>query len=235
MMLMSMLILSVCLVVASTIHQCQGFLVPARTSICHHQSIIIPNNGARETRDSDAILFAAKKRRRRKYDASDASAESDDSSIGDDELPDFDLDSADSEKVDTTNSMTSSSSISSDPNKVTSAMMGDPNMPVRSINELIADRSLERKFEFDEKGDDSIPDFTQLAQASSSFSSSSSVDANGIPMGKKKQSQADRRANAMRAKEEEREEESFLSKNIPFIKNEKGKVSPIKILEAGGK
>lgn len=229
------LILStICLVVVSTIHHCQGFLMPARTPICHHQCTIIQNNGAGEIAGSDVILFAAKKRRRRRQDdASDTSAASDDSSVAEDRLPDFDLDSADSEKVDTTKSIASSSAISSDPNKVTSAMMGDPNMPVRSINELISDRSLESKFEFEEKSDDSIPDFIQLAQASSS-SSSSSVDASGIPIGKKKQRQADRRASAMSAKEGEKEEESFLS-NISFIKNENGKVSPIKILEAGGK
>jgi hypothetical protein len=109
-------------------------------------------------------------------------------------------------------------------------MMGDPNKPVRSVQELLSDRSLESRFQFDDSGDASIPDFTQLAEASSS---SPGDGISGVPtMGKKKQRQAERRANALKATEEEKQDNPLL--NIAFIKNEKGQISPIKILEAGG-
>jgi hypothetical protein len=121
--------------------------------------------------------------------------------------------------------------MASNADKITDAMMGDPNMPVRSIKELISDRSLERKLDFDDTGDASIPDFAQLTQASSS---SSPIDESVVLMGKKKQRQAERRANAIKAKEDDEDQKSFLS-SIPFIQNEKGEVSPIKILESGGK
>ncbi|KAG7337264.1 hypothetical protein IV203_026848 [Nitzschia inconspicua] len=175
-------------------------------------------------------MSAKQRRRRRKDSETTSSSLSDDSAISpvsfgsteSNELPDFDLDSIDAEGVEP-----AKKKVSSKPDEITDLMMGNPNMKVRSINELISDRSLESRFEFDDQGDASIPDFSQLAQ-----SSASANDGNGEMLGKKKQRQADRRANANRARAEEGTQDNPLS-NIDFIKNEKGEVSPIKILESG--
>ena len=113
--------------------------------------------------------------------------------------------------------------------------MGSGNMSSRSLDELISNRALENKLEFDEKGDPSIPDFVDLARASSTtptYDAESSLSTAGV--GKKKQRQAERIAKAIAAKEAEAPVESFLS-NVPQFLNEKGEVSAIKILEQGGK
>lgn len=112
-------------------------------------------------------------------------------------------------------------------------MMGSGNTAEKSLDELISDRALESKFEFDEKEDPSIPDFVDLAQASSTTPSSSyGSDIPGGGTGKKKQRQAERVANAIAAKEAEKPVESFLE-SVPQFLNEKGDVSAIKILEQG--
>lgn len=144
---------------------------------------------------------------------------------GSDELPDFDLDGEEAEEP--------RRKINRD--KITDNMMGSGRATASSLDELISDRALESKFEFDEKGDPNIPDFVELAQASSTTPSSSSVSAiPGGGIGKKKQRQAERVANAIAAKEAEAPAESFLSKFPQFL-NEKGDVSGVKILEQGGK
>lgn len=160
-----------------------------------------------------ASILLAKRKRRRKKASPDAVSNVVNTS---NELPDFDLD--DGEEKSSEPTKTSMTDLS--PDEITPAMMGSSNKAVGSVNDLISDRSLEAKFEFEE-GDSSIPDFTELAQASSG----------GIPepapMGKKKARREARRAAAVAAKAEE-EEESILS-NIPFIKNEKGEVSGVKV------
>jgi hypothetical protein len=83
------------------------------------------------------------------------------------DLPDFDLgeDDQDSEKATTTPSKKPKRKISTNPDEITVNMMGSANQQtVRSLDELLRDRSLERKFEFDEPIDESIPDLVDLGR-----------------------------------------------------------------------
>eukprot|EP00529_Nitzschia_sp_RCC80_P029718 CAMPEP_0113494140 /NCGR_PEP_ID=MMETSP0014_2-20120614/28954_1 /TAXON_ID=2857 /ORGANISM="Nitzschia sp." /LENGTH=316 /DNA_ID=CAMNT_0000388025 /DNA_START=73 /DNA_END=1023 /DNA_ORIENTATION=+ /assembly_acc=CAM_ASM_000159 len=170
------------------------------------------------------------------------------------DLPDFDMDddpdSASSSSSPKPKRRSSSSSSSSVGNleTITPEMMGSQGAgEARSIDQLISDRSLEQRFEFDGSDvDENIPDFVELAAKSSSSSSSTSSESldissmiggggNNAPIGKKKQRQAERRANAInRAKEEADAAESAGGLfNIPFFSPEKDQVSGIKILENG--
>lgn len=181
------------------------------------------------------MRLPAKKRRRRRNDeeSTDDAPPEGDSLLQEGELPDFDLDSPDAYDKDEQSSPRRANVI---PDEITPLMMGDANRAVRSVNELISDRSLENKFEFEEKGDPSVPDFTELARASTSLSSTSSPSSSlddAVSLGKKKQRQAERRANAVKTKEEEPQENPLS--NVPFLTNEAGKFSAIKLLESGGK
>ena len=171
----------------------------------------------------------AKKRRRRRKDAPDSSSSSSSSDTDDpispapDELPDFDLgDDGDSsskaammnKKKDPTPAPASSSS---DPmGEISSAMMGTANQPVRSVNQLIADRSLEKNFEFDEPegGDDVLPDLAVLAKQQEA--------------GRKRAKRDARVAAAVERKGQEEEDANPLSK-IPFFVDDNGEVSAIKV------
>lgn len=185
---------------------CQAFLVSSGVSGARNQL-----SGTRFVDQTiHTSLFLAKKKRRRKESPENDSDDSDKL----DELPDFDLGGEE------TNTETIPNKVAADPDKITPAMMGNSNKPVRSINELIADRSLESNFEFEEPdGASSLPDLAKLAQGSS-------IPEPASP-GKKKARQAERRAAAIAAKEEE-EQENVLS-NIPFITNEKGEVDGVKV------
>jgi len=183
-------------------------------------------------------LYAKKKRRRRRKESDTTSEDESEKALLEsvplpvgDELPDFDLEGEGEEASQRVK-------ISSNPDEITPAMMADGNAAERSLDELITDRSLENKFEFDEPEDPNIPDFIQLAKESSSSSPSPSPSLNdgtvlGGGMGKKKQRQAERIANAIRVKEEEKKEGSNILSNIPSFLNEKGEVSGVKILEQG--
>jgi hypothetical protein len=205
------------LIFVSTICLQHAFLLPFPTPCISSTNVI-------EVAETTAL--SAKQRRRRRNDEPESSPQNND-------LPDFDLESMDAEGVEPQEKPLAPKISLADLEKVTDNMMGDPNKPVRSLKELISDRSLESILDLDDmQGDASIPDFTQLAKASSS-STNLGLD-NGIPapMGKKKQRQVERRASAKETAEEESRDSNPLS-NIGFIKNEKGKISPIKILEAG--
>jgi len=178
------------------------------------------------------VTLSVKKRRRRRRKESDTTpedqaemlvSESMSLPVGD-ELPDFDLEGEGEEASQRVR-------ISSNPDEITPAMMADGNAAARSLDELITDRSLENKFQFDEPEDPNIPDFIQLAKESSSPSLDDGTMLGG-GMGKKKKRQAERIANAIRVKEEEKQEGNILSK-IPLFLNEKGEVSAVKILEQG--
>lgn len=184
-------------------------------------------------RDLSYCLSAApaKKRRRRRQDGGtggdEAVQDSDSIPLGD-ELPDFDLGGDDNDQ------QQKSPSRKRSPDEITLLMMGDTNRAVRSVNELISDRSLESKFEFEEKGDPSIPDFTELAKASASRPASSSTQMNdSLELGKKKKRQAERRADAIKTQANEEKEKNPLD-GLPFVTNEAGKFSAIKLLESGG-
>jgi len=158
------------------------------------------------------------------------------STSSDDDLPDFELNEDDGEpessKAKKTRPLAGSPSASSLDGEVavTSNMMGSSDKPVRSVTELISDRSLERKFEFDDEGaaGDALPDLAELAAAKSSSSSLPSQQGGGG----KKQARRDARRVAASKQGENSEESNVLSK-IPFITGENGKIMPTKILEAG--
>lgn len=167
-------------------------------------------------------LLQAKKKRRRK-NASETESDSD--------LPDFDLGEGGSDGVAaaTTPKRTSADGM----DKISDNMMGSTNSRSRSVRELINDRSLEKAFEFDPEGDDALPNLSEIAadKAAGGDGGSRSSDASG-GTGSKRARQDARRA-AAKASEPAAEEESFLEK-IPFIiKDENGKVTPIKLLENG--
>jgi hypothetical protein len=170
---------------------------------------------------SNTSLDVKKRRRRRNDDNNNSEGIS-----GSNELPDFDLETNEDSERPPPSSVRSK--LSSSPDKITDLMMGYPDMKVRSVKELILDRSLEKRFEFDDQEDAAIPDFPQLVQASSSSS------APGEMLSRKKTRQAERRANAIQARDsdDDAQDKNPLS-NIGFIKNDKGEVSPVKILEAG--
>eukprot|EP00531_Pseudo-nitzschia_arenysensis_P008365 CAMPEP_0116142804 /NCGR_PEP_ID=MMETSP0329-20121206/15104_1 /TAXON_ID=697910 /ORGANISM="Pseudo-nitzschia arenysensis, Strain B593" /LENGTH=231 /DNA_ID=CAMNT_0003638065 /DNA_START=184 /DNA_END=879 /DNA_ORIENTATION=- len=183
-------------------------------------------------------LCAKKKRRRRKTDTESsppppppAAAESEvveaspEPVLGG-ELPDFDLgdNGEDAQEV---------ARAKVDPDAITANMMGRGRKPSQSLDELIMDRSLEERFEFEEKGDPSIPDFVDLASASTSTPTYSPENLGNAGVGKKKQRQAERVAKAIAAKEAAEPEESLLAKYFPQLLDEKGKFSAVKVLEQG--
>lgn len=182
------------------------------------------------------MSLSAKKRRRRRKNKDDSSPseepqiESFEASsapepglLDRNELPDFDLD--DGEAAEEKRKSSSG--------EITANMMGSGLQSSRTLNELIQDRALESKFEFEEQGDPNIPDFVDLAKASTtvpSYTPDKAVSTAGV--GKKKQRQAERIARAVAAKEAE-EEESLLVKYFPQFLNEKGEFSAVKVLEQG--
>jgi hypothetical protein len=193
-------------------------------------------------RNDHSVALNAKKKRRRRREESDTTSDEDkptdnlaaESSVpllDGDELPDFDLDGEGGENAKQSERV----KISSNPDEITDAMMADANAAgvARSLDELITDRSLESKFEFEDSGDPEIPDFIQLAKESSS-SVDGVIPSNGTGM-TKKQRQAERVANAIRLKEEEEQAGKTFLSNFPKLLNEKGEVSGVKILEEGGK
>jgi len=168
------------------------------------------------------ILHAEKRRRRRKIvETNDGGSveNSSSESTSRNDLPDFDLDEEQEETPQPKRR------IITNPDEITPAMMGNANAPVSSIKDLIADRSLEAKFEFDEEDkDDSLPDLIALSRQR---------QGGGGGEEKKMSRKAERRANAIAAKEAERADEESIFDNLPFVSDEKGKVQPIKVLEAG--
>ena len=155
--------------------------------------------GVARSAQQPTSLPAKKKRRRRRTDSS-GSDSIDPSPREPDELPDFDLgDDGDSAKV----KKAPTPAPSSDPmGDISSAMMGTSNQPVRSVDQLIADRTLEKNFEFDEPGDDALPDLAVLAKEQEA--------------GRKRSKRDARVAAAMEQNKQEEDEVNPLSK-IPFF------------------
>lgn len=220
----------------------QAFVIPSTTtSHCSTQQ------SPRNQLPRDPVSLFAKKKRRRRKKSDDAQSSAPEPEIVEaapepvvmeaaaaaaptNELPDFDLgagetDSAAKEVVRT--SVT-------DPEAITANMMGSGSRgPSKSLDELINDRSLETRFEFEEQGDASIPDFVDLARASTTEPTYSPDGLNTAGVGKKKQRQAERVARAIAAKEAAEPEEDVLAKFFPQFLDEKGNFSAIKLLENG--
>lgn len=154
-----------------------------------------------------STLLYAKKQRRRKADTPPSN-----------ELPDFDL--KEDEDDDTKKKPSKkSASIPNEPSSdISSAMMGSPTKPVRSVDQLIADRSLEKNFQFDETEEDSsLPDLAVLAK-----------EQNAELTGRKRSKREARVAAALERKATEEEGSNPLAQ-IPFLTDEKGEVSAIKV------
>lgn len=150
--------------------------------------------------------LSAKKRRRKI-----SSSSSDAPPASTDDLPDFDLEEEEAPKA--------TSKPSSDPlGDITTNMMGSTGTPARSVDQLIRDRSLERSFEFDEPGEDALPDLAVLAKDQEA--------------GRKRIKRDARVAAALERKVEEEGDENPLAK-IPFLVDDEGEVSALKALEAG--
>ncbi len=210
---LALMVLPVALILLQ-IDSCSAFTIPGRV----RQSIMNmnPNPCTKfgftfdkpSARSSSSLMLAKKKRRRRKSEGEDSDL-SPPSSSSTSDLPDFDLDDDKLEK--------NAASIPSDEpstSEISSAMMGSANKPVRSVDQLIADRSLEKNFEFDEVEDSSLPDLAVMAQQNSE-------------MGRKRSKREARVAAALERKAEE--ETSNPLAQIPFILDEKGEVSAIKV------
>lgn len=173
----------------------------------------------------------AKRRRRKTADPDSPRRTPMDDSNGSD-LPEFDL-GDDVQDTNTAPSMKKgakpSSIMSNDPfasESISVNMMGSASKNTKSVSQLIADRSLERKLEFDAaEADESLPDLVELGKASRS--------GEDAPVGKKRARKEARIAVAAAAKEEKEENSIFsVLQNLPFI-TENGKISPLKLLENG--
>jgi hypothetical protein len=154
---------------------------------------------------TSTFLVAKRKRRRRKSSDDQDSNDLPDSEVSNSgELPDFELD--DGEET------PKAKKVNLKPDVITPAMMGSSNRPERSINDLLSDRALEASFEFDEPDDPSLPDLAAIAKPSEPTP------------GKKKA----RRAAAIAAKEDEEEEVNIFA-NLPFVSDEAGNFSTVKV------
>ena len=203
---------------------------------------------------------AAKKKKRRRKDRADRAVDEGGADGDDDALPEFDL--KDDEVSKSQINMAEESKLSGvsskqqpqpslmefNPDQITPAMMaGQEQKPEKAVRDLIFDRSLERKFEFDNEsetmGGEALPDLVEMMKDSSSSGRTSpapdslSSGADGI-VGRKKARQAERRAAALAREEREREEEQDLLTDllggIPFLRDrETDLVTPFKIVEAG--
>jgi len=208
-----------------------GFSPPAayRTRVvCRQQPWSLPSSA----------LEARKKRRRKTPSPSDSSASS---KTDGEELPDFDLDDLDEGKADSAanespvakrkSTTIDMGGASKDPlGEISANMMGSSDRPARSVDELLSDRSLESKLQFDIDGGiedgEELPDLAALSKQRLQEERQTGLPS---PTSKKRARQEARKAAAMAAAAEE-EEVNILEK-LPFIRDESGKISPIKILE----
>jgi hypothetical protein len=169
---------------------------------------------------SGSALFAKRVRK-------DASS----SETGD--LPDFDLDEDGSTADGDSKSSSSPSASSGD---ISANMMGTSKRRNSSLRDLLSDRGLESKMKFDMTEEAAaMPDLADLARASSSQADGMDSDDSSLSGGKKRARQEARRA-AAQALEPEAEEPNILQPlldKLPNIRDEKGKVSAVKLLEAG--
>jgi hypothetical protein len=196
-------------------------------------SFLSPNALPVRRRDPKRLTLTAKKRRRKQESLSSPSNAGD---SNDDDLPDFDLD--DDQEGGTTagiskskkNSQRSTSAVGE--GEISKNMMASSsNKPVRSIQELLADRSLERKFEFEEQSlDVNLPDLAPIRR-SESFDNSASFTTTSKKVERKEEA---RRLAKIAAEEEQKEKDrTALLDLLPGIRDESGKISPVKILDTG--
>ena len=211
----------------------------------------LPVNYHRRRDTSSVTRLSAQKKKRRKKERSDSSSTDpfDDYASNNDEyndnnqkndLPDFDLKDTNPDTTSTSISdnkaKVGGSRITGEMSVITSNMMstGMKSQSTKSVRELLADRSLEKKFEFDdENNDNNVPLPDLLAKPVSSSTTTTSAT---ITNRKRERTLEAQRIAALEAAKQEAEENNLLSvvvDKLPGIKNEKGDISPIKILESG--
>jgi hypothetical protein len=189
---------------------CQAFVPTTYSTSSRRGGIIIGNPGY----TISSVLHAKQQRRRRRDPNAAEGADSIANGNSSGELPDFELD--DDEEAES--AAKKRKAISRNPDEITPAMMGSSNAPVGSIRDLLVDRSLESKLKFEEEEEDSsIPDLIAMSR---------SAQQDGAQTGTKKARQADRRAAAIEAKDAD--EKSFFT-NLPFVSDEKGNFSTVKV------
>lgn len=176
---------------------------------------------------SNSGLCAKHKRRRKDAPSDSYQLEGNTSDV----LPDFDLD--EEALLDTTkvqkNEKKSETSFS---NEISPNMMGSTSTRVRSIKELIADRSSEKKMEFDlPDGGVDLPELTVASRLDDSSRAASLMTNSNRK--KERQLEARRLAAIAAEKEKEDEERRAFLKFLPGLRDESGKISPVKILETG--
>jgi hypothetical protein len=181
---------------------------------------------------TSATELHAKKRRRRK-------ASSDNEETADD-LPDFDLedeDSASSSKK--TGNAPPTITTSVDGQAITAAMMGSSSSPSnRSVRDLLSDRSLEDKLKFDDDeaiaAAEELPDLIQMGREARGLkpeTAATNTGGGGKKQARRVQRQAE--AEARQAEEEDANPLITMLADVSFLQNDEGKVTGVKILEAG--
>lgn len=206
-----------CLVVFSAFGLAKSFITPSPSFLGHflHKK---DKECSSSSTPSLSVLHAKKRRRRRREgDSGEVGGEQESTPSGStsmSELPDFDLEDDEAKES------KPKKKLITNPDEVTPAMMGSADAPVGSLKDLLTDRSLEARFEFDsEEEDTSLPDLLVMAR-----------ERDDVPGGKKKARQVERRAAAIASKESETEN---IFANLPFVSDEQGKIQPIKLLETG--
>jgi hypothetical protein len=227
-----------CLLVAVWSHRTYSFTTTTSAKVSKGATSVTPftidlfDSSTRQNRHRLVKLDAAKRKRRRKQDSS---AEEVETTITWDELPDFDLNedgAADKVKspkrtvvLPPSNAMESIKIAGSSKDK-----------PLRSLQALLADRSLEQKFEFDEPDSDTqLPDLAPIKSTTSTTIQSEETTAAISTASRKKerQQEAIRLAKLAAEKEQAENDRNSILNMLPGIRDEKGKISPVKILESG--
>jgi hypothetical protein len=192
------------------IRECHSFVVPLSQGVTAFR--------VQKSFDSSALM--ATKRRKRKETGSTNSAEFDPDG---DELPDFYIpgeeDVDDAEIARTSARMAAMGEV-----EITDAMMGTQQQ-LGTINDLLSDRSLEAKFQFEEPNEP-LPDLVELAKSKSYGRGESNS-----PEGSKRAEQAARKAAAMAAEDIQEQEEGILSiLKAKLSKDKDGEaLTPIKV------
>ena len=203
---------------------------------------------------ASVVLFAKKGKKRRKRKETSVSTPDDAAVVETDDnnnelvaqeveaatmedLPEFDLAEEEPEPVVSEPAESVVASVSPPSGTVldgssSSAMMGGggggsgaPVQPLGSVQDLIADRSIEKLMNFEEPESLDVPDFNDYL-AKRGTKSGDILPPPG--MGKKKARQLQRQQAAMARQQEEEDSKSFLD-NIPFLLNEKGEVTAVKV------
>jgi hypothetical protein len=156
------------------------------------------------------------------------------------DLPDFDLggdngaDSAASKQ----SSAAPSDTKEGDMSAISANMMGTTKRRNSSLKDLLTDRGLEKKLQFEETAESAaMPDFADLARASAADAADMDADdADPSLSGGKKRARQEARRAAAQAAEPFVEGPNILQPlldKLPKIRDEKGEVSALKVLEAG--